>query len=176
MSVWIKLTPEEEAIAIRIASARNSTHAGGKASRTHSEKEISGEDTHLIGIRGEIAVARWFNVPFDNQIADFVGPSHDLVIPNLGRVNVKTSSYHYKGFTYRAFDVHNLDVDGFIWCINDFDQGGDPSFIEIYGWYPSRLAYTDNSRLLINTQDGIKIHPREICMKHGWPIVGEKKR
>lgn len=110
----IKFTEQEIEQIASLANKRNTKNSGVKG----KELGLDSASSHYLGLFGEAAVAKMFQVPVDSTLYPDGGDKHapDLTIPNVGKIEVKTISEKYKNDVWLKVPVDdfNPDVDFYI--------------------------------------------------------------
>ena len=145
--ITIKLTPQEIKKAKSIAKKRDAKKAKFGAGRygacSSKTRTGSSENSHFIGLLGEIATAKYFDVKIDTKIYDNHGDDGiDLEIPDLGKTQVKTTTYTNKPLLRipcgTEKDVEKIEpVDTYICCCVD---KSDYSEVDLVGFIDKDLA------------------------------------
>jgi hypothetical protein len=130
MRIPIKITQTQLKKLQDLAKARNAK-SKRFGEQTYNNKQ-TGNDTHLIGLLGEFAVSQHFEVPLDENIYDNHGDvGADFVLEELGRTEVKTTTYISEPLLRVPIDSISKKTDAYILCAIDKK---DYSRVYIIGW------------------------------------------
>jgi hypothetical protein len=128
--IQIKLT-DDEVQTVRDLAAQRNLKAKRFGSKTYNGKNTSAE-THILGLAGEFAIAKLCGVPVDSRIYSSHGDDGtDLVLPGIGNVAIKTTTYVDKPLLRAEVHRHKDVIDYYIACYVNANDISDVWFI---GW------------------------------------------
>jgi len=122
------LSKDQIKLARDLATKRNAKSARF-GSKTYNDKHKS-EDVHFMGVLSELAVALVCKTKLDTNIYNNKGDEgFDLVLPKLGRCNVKTTTYKDDPFLRVEVNKFKECVDSYILCVWDKNKSKEVQII-----------------------------------------------
>lgn len=119
----IKLTQTELEEIASLATSRNTKNPGVRG----RDLGVSHTDTHYLGVFTEYAVAKAFNLSMNKELYPDGGDKHkpDLVVPNLGNIEVKAVTEKYSHDPWLKIEVatFNPDIDYYVLVTTDMANG-----------------------------------------------------
>jgi hypothetical protein len=130
MRKQIKLNAKDMLMVAALATQRNQKQSRF-GSMTYGDKRGS-EEAHLIGLAAEVAISKLFNVEVDNRVyANKGDDGTDLVIPNVGIISIKSTTYGDDPYLRAEVKHHNTKTDCYIAC---YVNKNDISDVWFLGW------------------------------------------
>lgn len=133
MSVYVTLTPSEMHLSKRAAVARQRNKDESRAANNRKASDRDDTETHLVGLRAEIAVANLMNAAPDTSLVPGSDGGVDLVLRDGRTVQVKCRRPHPT--QPRHFALLSTDLSEFRANIGVLVyETNSPRTFEIVGW------------------------------------------
>lgn len=143
--IKIKITKKLRTEAETLGKARNEkSKRFGQRLYSETSKIKSGNETHYLGVIAELTVAKYFSIEMNKEIYDSHGDcGHDLIIPGLGKTELKTTTYVNDPFLRAELKKDHEGIDNYLLVAVDDD------YAYIIGYIPrSELILLKPRKLL----------------------------